>query len=157
SAIGAFARRIMEYVHDEGFCDALTRDKDWVNYGDLLLRGVEPLSEFERVKSCIEACTRTKTKAELLEAALARGLLIAPVTGLDEVRASPQLAAREYWQPLEHPEIGRAVTYPGAFARFDARPIRHRRRPPTVGEHNGDVLGAELGLDVGALARRGIV
>src|SRR5262245_41154888 len=27
SAIGPFARRIMEYVHDEGFCDAATRDR----------------------------------------------------------------------------------------------------------------------------------
>src|SRR5262249_14418001 len=42
SAIGPFARRIMEYVHDEGFCDAATRDKDWIAYGDLLLRGEEP-------------------------------------------------------------------------------------------------------------------
>jgi crotonobetainyl-CoA:carnitine CoA-transferase CaiB-like acyl-CoA transferase len=157
SAIGPFARRIMEYVHDEGFCDAATRDKDWIAYGDLLLRGEEPLAEFERVKACIEACTRTRTKAELLAAALARGLLIAPVSTLDEVRASPQLAAREYWQPLQHPELGRAVSYPGPFARFGASPVRYRRRPPTVGEHNAEVYAGELGLDAGELARRGIV
>src|SRR5262245_22037991 len=157
SAIGPFARRIMEYVHDEGFCDAATRDKDWINYGDLLLRGVEPLAEFERVKACIEACTRTRTKAELLEAALARGLLIAPVSTLDEVRASPQLAAREYWQPVEHEALGRRIEYPGPFARFSASPIRYRRRPPMVGEHNREIYGDELGLDVAALARRGIV
>jgi len=157
SAIGPFARRIMEYVHDEGFCDAATRDKDWVNYGDLLLRGEEPLAEFERVKACIEACTRTKTKAELLGAALARGLLIAPVSTLDEVRASPQLATRDYWQPIEHPELGCTVSHPGPFARFGASPIRYRRRPPTVGEHNHEIYGDELGLDPAALARRGIV
>jgi len=157
SAIGPFARRIMEYVHDEGFCDAATRDKDWINYGDLLLRGVEPLAEFERVKACIEACTRTRTKAELLEAALARGLLIAPVSTLDEVRASPQLAAREYWQPVEHEALGRTIEYPGPFARFGASPIRYRRRPPMVGEHNRELYGDELGLDVAGLAWRGIV
>ncbi len=157
SAIGPFARRIMEWVHEEGFCDAATRDKDWLNYGDLLLRGQETLAEFERVKTCIEACTRTKTKAELLAVALARGLLIAPVSTLDEVRASPQLAAREYWQAVEHPELGRTITYPGAFARFGASPVRQRRRPPTVGEHNQELYAGELGLDVGALVRRGIV
>src|SRR5262245_4570213 len=157
SAIGPFARRIMEYVHDEGFCDAATRNKDWIAYGDLLLRGEEPLAEFERVKACIEACTRTKTKAELLAAALARGLLIAPVTTLDEVRASPQLAARCYWQDVEHPELGRTVAYPGPFARFTAAPMRYRRRPPTVGEHNHEIYAGELGLDVAALARRGII
>jgi crotonobetainyl-CoA:carnitine CoA-transferase CaiB-like acyl-CoA transferase len=157
SAIGPFARRIMEYVHDEGFCDAATRDKDWLAYGELLLRGREPLAEFERVKACIEACTRSKTKAELLEAALERGLLIAPVSTLDEVGASPQLAARGYWQAVEHPELGRSVTYPGPFARFGAAGIRYRRRPPMVGEHNREIYGAELGLDVADLVRRGIV
>ena len=157
SAIGPFARRIMEWVYDEGFCDAATRDKDWIRYGDLLLSGAEPVAEFERVKACIEACTRTRTKAELLALALARGLLIAPVSTLDEVLSSPQLAARGYWQWLEHPELGRAFPHPGPFARFAASPIRYRRRPPTVGEHNAEIYGGELGLDLRTLARRGIV
>ena len=157
SAIGPFARRLMEWVHDEGFCDAATRDKDWIRYGELLLSGVEPLAEFERVKACIEACTRIRTKAELLALALARGLLIAPVSTLDEVLASPQLAARDYWQWLEYPELGRTFPHPGPFARFGASPIRYRRRPPTVGEHNAEIIGGELGLDVDDLGRRGIV
>ena len=123
----------------------------------LLLSGAEPLAEFERVKACIEACTRTRTKAELLALALARGLLIAPVSTLDEVLASPQLAARGYWQWLEHPELGRAFPHPGPFGRFGASPIRYRRRPPTVGEHNAEILGGELGLDLDDLVRRGIV
>ncbi len=157
SAIGPFARRLMEWVHEEGFCDTTTRDKDWIRYGDLLLSGAEPLDEFERVKACIDACTRRRTKAELLALALARGLLIAPVSTLDEVVASPQLAARDYWQRLEHPELGRAFPHPGPFARFAASPIRYRRRPPTVGEHNAEIYGNELGLDVDGLVRRGIV
>jgi crotonobetainyl-CoA:carnitine CoA-transferase CaiB-like acyl-CoA transferase len=147
----------MEWVHDEGFCDAATRDKDWIRYGDLLLSGAEPLAEFERVKACIEACTQTRTKAELLVVALARGLLIAPVSTLDEVLVSPQLAERDYWQWLEHPELGRAFPHPGPFARFGASPIRYRRRPPTVGEHNAEIFGGELGLAVDDLVRQGIV
>src|SRR5262249_30673198 len=89
--------------------------------------------------------------------ALARGLLVAPGSTLDEVVASPQLAARDYWQPLEHPELGRAFLHPGPFARFAASPIRYRRRPPTVGEHNAEVYGDELGLDMDGLVRRGII
>ena len=157
SAIGPFARRLMEWVYEEGFCDAATRDKDWIRYGNLLLSGAEPLEEFERVKACIDACTRGRTKAELLAVALARGLLIAPVSTLDEVVASPQLAARDYWQGLEHPELGRTFLHPGPFARFAASPIRYRRRPPTVGEHNAEIYGNELGLDVDDLVRRGVV
>ncbi len=157
SAIGPFTRRLMAYVHDQGFCDAATRDKDWIAYGELLRRGDEPMAEFERVKDCIAACTASRTKAELLAAALAHGLLVAPVATLDEVRDSPQLAARAYWRPLAHPELERVVTYPGPFARFAASPIRYRRRPPLVGEHTGEILGGELGLDVMELARRGVI
>jgi crotonobetainyl-CoA:carnitine CoA-transferase CaiB-like acyl-CoA transferase len=153
SAIGPFSRRLMEWICEEGGCDAATRDKDWIAYTEALLSGAEPLAEFERVKQVVEDFTRARTKAELLEAALARGLLIAPVAAIDEVLASPQLAARDYWQDLPHPELGRSVRYPGAFARFAASPIRPGRRPPTVGEHSDEILRDALGLDDAARAR----
>ena len=77
--IGPATRRLMDYVCEQGFCDEATRDKDWIEYGAMLLDGREPMSEFERVKDCIAACTASKSKAELLAAALDRRLLIAPV------------------------------------------------------------------------------
>ena len=101
----------------------------------------------------MEAFTQTKTKAELFRAALDRGLLIAPVTTMAEVVESPQLAARDYWQRLEHPELGQAFRYPGAFAQFSATPITYRRRPPTVGEHNREIYIDELGFTGAAFGR----
>jgi crotonobetainyl-CoA:carnitine CoA-transferase CaiB-like acyl-CoA transferase len=94
SSVGRFTRRLMEWIHDEGFCDAATRDKDWIAYMMLLMTGAEPIEELERVKGVIAAFTATKTKAELLRAASERDVLIAPVTRIDEVVASEQLAAR---------------------------------------------------------------
>jgi crotonobetainyl-CoA:carnitine CoA-transferase CaiB-like acyl-CoA transferase len=140
SAIGPFSRRLMDWICEEGGCDAATRDKDWLAYSERLLSGAEPLAEFERVKRVVADFTRTRTKAALLDAALARGLLIAPVATIDEVLASPQLAARHYWTPLAHPELGHDVVYPGPFARFGASPIRYRRRPPLIGEHTDEIL-----------------
>jgi len=159
-AIGPFTRRLMEWIYAEGFCDEATRDKDWLAYTELLVNGQEPLAEYERVKLVVEAFTRTKTKAELFHAALTRGLLIAPITTVDEVVDSPQLAARNYWRLLEHPELGQAFRYPGPFAQFSATPIAYRRRPPTVGEHNRDLYLDELGFtaqQLTALQDRGIV
>ena len=108
----------------------------------------------------VETFTRTKTKAALFGAALARGLLIAPITTIAEVVDSPQLAARNYWQPLEHPELDQAFRYPGAFAQFSATPIAYRRRPPTIGEHNREIYLGELGFtaqELGVLQSRGVV
>jgi crotonobetainyl-CoA:carnitine CoA-transferase CaiB-like acyl-CoA transferase len=151
---------MMEVVHEEGFIDEATRDKDWLAYTELLVTEQEPLAEYERVKLLVEAFTRTKTKAELFHAALTRGLLIAPITTVDEVVDSPQLAARHYWRLLEHPELGQAFRYPGPFAQFSATPITYRRRPPTVGEHNREIYMGELGFteqQLTALQSRGIV
>jgi crotonobetainyl-CoA:carnitine CoA-transferase CaiB-like acyl-CoA transferase len=134
STIGPATRRLMEWVHDCGFCDAATRDKDWIAYTELLLTGREPISEFERVKQAIAACTASMTKAQLLQAALDRELLMAPVNTVRDVTGSEQLAARGYFQTLPGPD-GRAVRHPGPFARFSAAPIRYTRSAPRLGEH----------------------
>jgi crotonobetainyl-CoA:carnitine CoA-transferase CaiB-like acyl-CoA transferase len=160
AALGPFTRRLMEWIYEEGFCDEATRDKNWRAYLELLLTGEEPLAEYERLKLVVEAFTQTKTKAELFRVALERGLLIAPVTTIAEVVESPQLAARDYWQHVEHPELGQAFRYPGAFAQFSATPITYRRRPPSVGEHNREIYMDELGFTARqfeALQSKGIV
>ncbi len=138
TAIGPFSRRLMEWIHEEGFCDEATRDKDWLRYTLLLTSGEEPMDAFMRVLDVIRDFTRTKTKAELLEAALQRRLLIAPMTTIDELAASEQFAARDYWRDLKQPD--RSVRYPGAFAKFSETPIQYRLGAPKLDEHNAEVL-----------------
>jgi len=153
SAVGPFTRRLMEVVHEAGFCDEATRDKDWIGYASLLMSGQEPISEFERVKDVVGQYTASRTKEDLFAIAQERGLLMAPVTKIDEVVTHPQLASRDYWQDVVHGELGgRTVRYPGPFVKFSKTPLRWRLRPPTLGEHTDEVLGA-LGLDAAALAR----
>ena len=150
STVGPATRRLMEYVCEEGYCDEATRDKDWVAYGLLLVTGEEPREEFERVKRCVAACTGSKTKAELLEAALERRLLLAPMADIADVVGSPQFAAREYFQKPAGDGPSAAARYPGAFARFSAAPLAPVRRPPRIGEHTREILEE---LDTRAPAR----
>jgi crotonobetainyl-CoA:carnitine CoA-transferase CaiB-like acyl-CoA transferase len=160
SALGPFSQRLMAHLCERGFCDEATRDKDWIGYLELLMTGKEPISEWERVRGILESFTQSHTKAELLRLAMDKGFLITPVSTIRDVVESPQLAARGYFQTLEHPERGRGFTYPGPFARFSETPIRYRRRPPTIGEHNAEIFGKELGLSeskLADLARRGII
>ena len=136
ATVGPATRRLMEYVHDEGFCDAATRDKDWVGYGLLLATGAEPVAEFERVKDCVAACTASKSKAELLQAAMDRRLLLAPMTTIADVMHSPQFARRDYFQRPQGSGAAARPRYPGPFAKFSATPLRPGWRPPRVGEDN---------------------
>ena len=149
----AFTQNLMDWVHDEGFCDEASRDKNWTEYAMMLLDGREPVSEYERLKQILTEFFATKTKAELLDAAMSRRLLITPVSTTGEVVDSEQLAVREYWEDVDHsdvvPDAGAgsfdpaAVRYPGPFAKFSETPLVNLRRPPTLGEHTGEVL-AEL-------------
>ncbi len=158
--LGVFTQRLMTYLHEVGACDAATRDKDWIAYGALLASGQEPMAEYERVVRLIAGFFASRTKADLFKTALERGLLIAPITTVDEVLSSPQLDSRNYWQTLNHPELGRSFRYPGPFAKFSESPIVYRRRPPLVGEHNEEIFCGELGLSdrqLTDLSRRGVV
>ncbi len=140
SSFGLFSRRLMEVVHEEGFCDEATRDKDWLDYTTLLLTGKEPPSELERVLGVIESWCQSHTKAELFQLSLDRRLLIVPVSTIDEVLHSPNLEERAFWHQVPHPELASVVTYPGVFARSSSHPMVTRRRPPLLGEQTAEVL-----------------
>jgi crotonobetainyl-CoA:carnitine CoA-transferase CaiB-like acyl-CoA transferase len=56
------------------------------------------------------------------------------------------LHARDYFQQVEHPELGRSVTYPGGFVMTDRGRLAIRRRAPVIGEHNVEIYCEELGL-----------
>ncbi len=160
SALGVFTARLMRFVCEQGFCDEATRDKDWIAFGEQLFSGVEPLSEFDRIKELVRNFTRSLTKAELLELAVERGFLITPVTTIAEVVESPQFASREYFRNVAHPELAESFLYPGPFAKFSATPLEYRLRPPTIGEHNLEIYRGELGLserEITELTRAGII
>ena len=152
SAFAHFTKRLMDWIYEEGFCDEEVQQMDWVDMGGGLFGGdPKTIEDYERLKLIVEDFTKTKTKAELFQNALDRGLLVAPVTTIDEVVESKQLESRQYWTTVDHEEIGKAFAYPGPFAKFSEQPISYKRRPPKMGEHNTEVYG-ELGLDAQALA-----
>jgi len=66
----------------------------------------------------------------------------------EEVTDDVHLQARGHFVTLEHPELGRDVTYPGAPFVAHASPWRMTRRPPLLGEHNAEVA-REWGVDLG--------
>jgi benzylsuccinate CoA-transferase BbsE subunit len=160
NAIGPYTKKLFDYIHEEGFCDEAMCDNDWITYGDGLLTGKISDEEFDRVKQTVRDFTQTRTKADLFRTAQERGLLIAPITKIDEVLASEQLVTRDYWVELEHSETGASFQYPGPFAKFGDAPIEYRRRAPAIGEHNREVFVDELGLsedELLKLQRNGVV
>lgn len=138
-ALGPATARLFRWMYAEGVVDEATRDKDWIAYGSLLTSGQEPVSELDRCVAAVETFTRRHTKAELYEGAMARGVLIVPLSDMADLAASAQLASRDYWTAVRHPELGKDIRYPGPFAKFSGAPLRYRRRPPLLGEHDAEI------------------
>jgi crotonobetainyl-CoA:carnitine CoA-transferase CaiB-like acyl-CoA transferase len=64
----------------------------------------------------------------------------------------PQLAARGWWQEIDHPVIGRSL-HGGLPVRFSLGPtVVHRLPPPMLGQHNVEILTGLLGLTEQELA-----
>ncbi len=127
TAIGPFSRGLIQWMFEEGFCDEATRDKDWIGYGGLLVTGEEPISEFERVKLLIADFCLTKTKAELLAAALQRRLLIAPASDMEDLLGLDQFTQRSYWDVLD------GIRYPGCFAKVSDADLPTLAPAPVLG------------------------
>ena len=141
-ALGPFTARLMDWVHEEGFCDEATRDKNWLDYAELLFGGVEPLEEYERVKELLVAFFATRTKAELFAEAFERRLLFAPVTTAEDVLNNPHLADRKVWEDVQIGE--HLVRFPGRMALFSETPQTTLTPPPAIGEHTVQVLSEPL-------------
>ncbi|MEB4210284.1 CoA transferase [Mycobacterium sp. 94-17] len=103
----------------------------------------------------VAAWTRTQTAAAIVETLHAQGIAAERViTGdqmYDPALVGAQLDAREYYEELAHPITG-AHRYPGWPFRITPGPRHHHRTaPPTLGQHNDEVL-RELGLSETQLA-----
>lgn len=73
------------------------------------------------------------------------GLPWGPIRAPDETLFDPHLRSRGHFVELDHPEIGREVTYPGAPFVAHGSPCGLKRRPPLLGEHSQEVRVEWLG------------
>ena len=97
SSLGPFTERLVDWIYEEGGCDDSIHEKDWIAYTELLLTGQEPPEEYARVLDAIARFTRSKTIAELVDAAGERKLVIAPIATIPEVAGMEQFQSRDFW------------------------------------------------------------
>jgi crotonobetainyl-CoA:carnitine CoA-transferase CaiB-like acyl-CoA transferase len=136
---GHFMKRLLTWALEEGFGDAAASDIDWNSFALRMIVGELPADAYVATDRTLESFFATKTKAELLEAACKRKLLLAPILDVGEIADSPQLRERGFATELEMPGVPDRVRFPGPFARFERTPIRCERPPPRLGEHAAEL------------------
>jgi crotonobetainyl-CoA:carnitine CoA-transferase CaiB-like acyl-CoA transferase len=99
----------------------------------------------EELRKLIEDAVADRDAKDVFLAGAQRRLLTGFVQTAQELLTCPHLAARGFWTEFDHPATGRH-RFPGELVKLSETPIAIRRRSPMLGEHNDEVLGAELGF-----------
>jgi crotonobetainyl-CoA:carnitine CoA-transferase CaiB-like acyl-CoA transferase len=148
-------RGLVKWMDDMGLADDFLRGYEWEQFDmasatqDLIDRISSPIGEF----------FRTRTKKEILDAAIERNISICPLFSMEDELKDPNLSARGSWTQIDHPELHATIPYPTQFIKSSESQAITRFRAPLVGEHNRDVY-SELGLsgqEIVALKEAGVI
>ena len=102
---------------------------------------------------------KTRTKAYLYAEGQRRHIPLAAINTPEDLLKSPQLAHREYFVKLTHPESVEPLVMPGAPYKLAKTPWHLRGPAPRAGEHNAEIY-AGIGVDaaeLAELAKQGVI
>ena len=119
--------------------------EDWQIYERQLIQGEPTKYELDDVVDAVRHFLRTRTKSDLLELGLKEKVTLAPVNSLDDLARFRQLEERSYWLTAPLPN-GATAAVPGLPALLTETPMNVRLWPPTLGQHNQEIMGGMLGL-----------
>ncbi|MDT5098422.1 MAG: hypothetical protein QOC76_2159 [Mycobacterium sp.] len=101
----------------------------------------------------IEEWLATQNAGAAVETLAGAGIPAAVVISPSLVTENPQLVHRGFFERLEHPRTGEGLYPSPPFARLDGAKRWLLRTPPTLGQHNEEVLTELCGLAAADLAR----
>ena len=107
----------------------------------------------------IAAIMRTRTKAEWMQVLDAANVPCGPINNMKEVFEEPQVQFRKLRVDMPHPSGG-TVPVVRSPLRLSETPVEYRLPPPTLGQHNEEVLKGLLGkseVELQQLKTAGIV
>lgn len=107
----------------------------------------------DRLASRLADWIRSQTREAVLERLLAAGVPASASINNHALWPNPQLEARGFFQTMKHPVTGetRYPSFPAIFSAYE-RDL-HRSPPPTLGQHNREILQGDLGLSDADVAR----
>ncbi|MBT4492492.1 MAG: CoA transferase [Gammaproteobacteria bacterium] len=105
-------------------------------------------AEFD--KEFMEPYLKTRTRAEIVEAAQALGMPFSYALAPDELLTEPQLLERNFFVDVDHDVVG-TITMPGAPVIMSETPIRVGAAP-TLGESTVRILSEDLNMSTGEIS-----
>jgi crotonobetainyl-CoA:carnitine CoA-transferase CaiB-like acyl-CoA transferase len=161
-ASGRFTNNLFAWLKEAGASSAEFTEWDWVTLPQRIESGEIDDSEMETVRAQVAAFVATRTKRKLMEEALRRKILMAPIMTVEDIARSPHHAARGFFETVV--QDGMELQLPGPFA-FAMNPVSVQpfvdvRPAPAIGQDNGSVYAELCGLSsdqLAALAAKGVI
>ncbi len=100
----------------------------------------EARGTLSHIDAVVRRFVASQPKQWLYEEGQRRRVLVGMVSAPEDIAASPQLAARDWWRDVDDPARGRVLRYPGPPWQLRGTPATLRRPAPKLGEHNDEVL-----------------
>jgi crotonobetainyl-CoA:carnitine CoA-transferase CaiB-like acyl-CoA transferase len=141
-------KEMVKWMDEKGMATDWLKAQDWDRFDP----AHATQEDFDRIMEPVSSFLGTLSKKEFQEEAVKRRIMGYPVSTAKDIMEHPQLAAREVWQDVEHPELGTSITYPGPWVKLSQSSCGIRRRAPLIGEHNPDIYVKELGISEDELA-----
>lgn len=141
-------RALVDWMAEEGMASDFLKHFDWDKFEPGRMAG----EEMDTITKEISNFFLSKSRAEICHEAVKRRVVLSPVATGKDIVESIQLDARKFWMKVEHPELGKSLTYVGTPFKSPQGERRRSHRAPLLGEHNTEVYQKELGLSRQQLA-----
>jgi formyl-CoA transferase len=127
----------------EGLCDLMARPELYKDprFNTALQRMVNN----DALLAIVEEFVADRERKWLYREGQARAIPIVPIPSVAEVLEWEQTRARNYFETIDDPVLGR-IRVPGTPLRLNSRRPAPARPAPTLGQHNAEILGGRFGL-----------
>lgn len=136
-------KRCIQWIESEGFPTEHLKQVNWktLDWSKVTQAEVDafekPFQDFFIQRTMMELYSKLGVEFQIM---------MGPLYTAKEILADKQLQARNFWQEVEHDNLGARIIYPGAWIKSNETSLEPLRRAPAIGEHNWEIYGQELGF-----------
>lgn len=127
---------LLEWMAEDGFNDPILTAHDWNGRGQFDI----PQQAYDDVTEYIGNFFKTKATSDLMQRAIDKRILLAPVSSPEQVFKNPHFRERNFYTQLEDAVRGTTLEYPAAWARLSETPLRDLEPAPEPGADTQAIL-----------------
>jgi crotonobetainyl-CoA:carnitine CoA-transferase CaiB-like acyl-CoA transferase len=125
---------LVAWMAEEGVTDELLTARDWNGKDAFRISQ----ADYDRVAEIIGDFIKRKTKNQLMERAVRDQILLAPISGIEDILQNPHLRARGLYREIVDDTRKTSLEYPTTWANLSETPLRAPVRAPIAGEHDSE-------------------